>query len=475
MVGTMGQQRLASALCLGCVFCLAAATLGAQVTRLGIEEALMRALRTSETLKFARLDYKFEVSRYHLSLRDFLPAVSVGYTQDDAVVYYAPDSHLKKLSVGIDQLLYARGARIHERRNLAEQLHLRNRAIEEMEKELRLEVMTRYVEIIKLGLQVVILGESLAMAADQVTIAAEELVLGEITRLDYIDIELAAQDLEIELAVLKQEQDRLEFDLKELLHIPPVDSLELTGVINPDFRGMLSIEDAQYYVDCALKNSLDLRKRTAEITALSDAVKQTRCSWLPRMSTQVELSVAGERFPLTDPGFSVGVNLDFSAPLVPIRTGISAGSRRPEERALGLSSSAELGENLAGWQSLRIARIGLQKAEAERQAAQRTLEYAILQQLERRSSLLDTLRLEEKRLELQAQRRSIEALMLEIGEITRLEYLESGIVLARQRIDQLSSIVSLFQMEAVLLAQCGLEMLERSHRYILRTNAEENL
>jgi hypothetical protein len=27
----------------------------------------------------------------------------------------------------------------------------------------------------------------------------------------------------------------------------------------------------------------------------------------------------------------------------------------------------------------------------------------------------------------------------------------------------------------VLLAQCGLEMLERSHRYILRTNAEENL
>ena len=63
--------------------------------------------------------------------------------------------------------------------------------------------------------------------------------------------------------------------------------------------------------------------------------------------------------------------------------------------------------------------------------------------------------------------------MLEIGEITRLEYLQSGIALARQRIDQLSLIVSLFQMEAVLLAESGSEMLERSHRYILVPGPEK--
>lgn len=440
-----------------------------------IGEALRRALRTSEALRYARLEYKFEVSRYDLSLRDFLPAISVGYTQDDAVMYYAPDSHLRKMSIGIDQLLYAGGTRINERRILAERLRIRDRTIGEMEKELRLEVMTRYVEIIKLGLQILILGESLVTARDQVAIAAEELKLGEITRLDYIDIELAVQDLEIELAVLQQEEERLEFELKELLHIPPINSLQLTGAINPDFRGMLPNRDVQYYVDCALKESIDLQKRTAEIAALSGVVKQARCSWLPRMSTQVELSVTGEGFPLTDPGFSVGVNLDFSTPFVPLRSGISAGSRGMEERSLGLSSSAQLGENLTGWQSPRIARIGLQKAETEMQAAQRTLEYSVLQQLKRRSFLMDTLRLEDKKLKLQAQRRSIEALMLEIGEITRLEYLQSGIALARQRIDQLARIVSLFQMEAVLLAQCGLDMLEQSHRHILRSEAEELL
>jgi outer membrane protein TolC len=470
-----GPRRLIPAACLGFLLFVVTATPGAEVTRLDIEQAVIRALRSSDELKFARLDYHYEIYRYDLSLRDFLPALTLGYTQDDAVAYYAPDSHLKELSVGIDQLLHAGGARIYERRILAEQLRIRSAMIEEMEKELRLEVMNRYVEIIKLGLQVAILGEGLSMARDQVLIAAEELKLGEITRLDYVDIELAVQDLEIELAVLEQEQDLLEFELKELLHIPMVNTLELTGGINPDFRGMLPREDAQYYVDHALEHNLDLRKLSAEITAQSDAVKAARRSWLPRMSTQMELSVAGEDFPLTEPGFSVGVNLDFSTPLVPFRTGITAGTRRAEERSLGLSSSAELGENLLEWQSLRIARIGLQKTQTEMRTARRAVEHSIQQQIRRRSFFLETLRLEEKKLELQAQRRSIEALMLEIGEITRLEYLESGIELTRQRIDQLSRIVSLFQMEVLLLAQCGLELLERSHQYILRTDAETML
>jgi outer membrane protein TolC len=473
MNGAVTRNRIVSPICLCWVLFLGAATAAGQVTRLDIEEALIRALGSSEELRFTRLEYEFELSRYSLSLRDFLPAITVGYTQEDAVAYHAPDSHLKKLSIGIEQLLYAGGSRFYERRSLAEHLRIRERRIEEMEKELRLEVMNRYVEILKLELQIQILEDSLAMAGDQISIAAQELKLGEITRLDYIDIELAVQDLEIELAVLEQEQERLEFGFKELLLIPAGNSLELTGAINPDFRGLLPNQDARFYVGRALQNSLDLSKGKAEITARSDALRQARRSWLPRMSTLVELSVTGEEFPLPDPGFSVGLNLDFSTPLVPLHTGITAGSRGMEERSLGLSSSAQIGENLSGWQSPRVARIGLQKAQTKMRSAQRTLEFSVLQQLKGRSFLLDTLRLEAERLALQAERRSIEALMLEIGEITRLEYLQSGIAFARQRIDQLSRIVSLFQMETVLLAECGLDMLERSHRYILVPGSEK--
>ena len=49
------------------------------------------------------------------------------------------------------------------------------------------------------------------------------------------------------------------------------------------------------------------------------------------------------------------------------------------------------------------------------------------QQLETRFHLLENLRLEVEKLQLQIQRHEIQALVLEIGEITRLEYLHSGI------------------------------------------------
>ena len=472
MISTSGKEWTAAALFVVLVLALAAVQAGAQTTRLDIEQSLTRALRTNEALEYARLDYRFEVYRYDLSLRDFLPAISVGYTQDDAVAYYAPDSHIKELSVGIEQLLYAGGTRIFERRNLAAGLRIRERLIDEMEKELRLEVMHRFVEILKLGLQIRILEESLAMAGEQVVIAAEEMKLGEITQLDYIDIELTVQDLEIELSALKQDEARLKFEFKELLHVPSHSSLELLGRINPDFRGMLPDREVQYYVECALKNSVDLEKQQAEITNLGNRVQQARYSWLPMMSTQVRLNVSGESFPLTEPGFSIGVNLDFSAPLAPWRTGVSAGSDGEDKRSLGLSSSVDVGENLMGWQAPRLAGIELCKAKTKMLSQCRVLEFSVLQQLEGRTFILDALRVGEKRLELQTQRFSIEALMLEIGEITRLEYLESGIELARQRIDQLSRIVSLFQVEAQLLARCGLDSIEQSHRYILCTVSE---
>jgi outer membrane protein TolC len=268
MFRKLGEPRVTAALFAGLVIFLGMAQVCAQITRLDIDQALLRALRANDALKYARLDYSFEISRYDLSVRDFLPAVRIGYAQDDAVAYYAPDSHLKEISIGIDQLLYAGAARIYERRNLAAGLSMRERMIEEMERELRLEVVNRFVEILKLGLQIRILQESLSMAREQVDIAAEELKLGEITRLDYIDIELAVQDLDIELSTLRQEEVRLKFDLKELLDVPSNSSLELSGRINPDFKGMLPDREAGYFVECALENSMDLRKQSTEINAL---------------------------------------------------------------------------------------------------------------------------------------------------------------------------------------------------------------
>ena len=435
--------------------------------QIDIDEALERAVESSDVLGFARLDYRIGVVRHGLSLRSFLPDITFGYTQEDSVAYYAPDSHLRRISLGVDQLLYAGGRRIHQRRMLADQLDIQKSNIEKMERELRLAVVNRYIEILKLKLQIAIFEENLAAGEKQITIAEEELRLGEITRLDYVEIVLAVQDLEIELALLRQEEKRLVFEVKELLGIEANRVVELAGTINSSFEGLLKAEDVQYYIDAARKNSFELQRRDSELAALQAALRQAQNSWLPRVSTQAEISVSGEGFPLVSPGFSLGLSLDFSTPFIPFRTGISAGSDAIGERSLGMTSSADVGENLEGVQSVRIAGIDLQKAQAEMQSSKLRLEFSVRQQLETRFHLLENLRLEIEKLQLQIQRHAIQALMLEIGEITRLEYLHSGIELTRLRIEQLSRIVSLFQLETSLLALCGLDLLESSHNYIL--------
>lgn len=435
--------------------------------QIDIDEALKRAVESSYVLSFARLDYRIGVVRLGLSLRSFLPDITFGYTQEDSVAYYAPDNHLRRISLGVDQLLYAGGRRIHQRRMLADQLDIQQGNIEKMERELRLEVVNRYTEVLKLKLQIAILGDNLATGREQIVIAEEELRLGEITRLDYVEIVLAMQDLEIELALLKQEEKRLVFEIKELLGIEAIRVVELAGTINSSFEGLLKVKDVQYYIDAARRNSYELQRRDSELAALQAALRQAQNSWLPRVSTQAEISVSGEGFPLVSPGFSLGLSLDFSTPFIPFRTSFSAGSDAIGERSLGMTSSADVGDNLEGVQSVRIARIDLQKAQAEMRSFERGLEFSVRQQLETRFHLLENLRLEVEKLQLQIQRHEIQALVLEIGEITRLEYLHSGIELTRLRIEQLSRIVSLFQLETSLLALCGLDLLESSHNYIL--------
>ena len=87
MIRTTGKQRTAAALSVGLVLVLAASQAGAQTTRLDIAQALTRALSGNHALKYARLDFRVEVCRYHLSLRDFLPAITVDYAQEDSVAY----------------------------------------------------------------------------------------------------------------------------------------------------------------------------------------------------------------------------------------------------------------------------------------------------------------------------------------------------------------------------------------------------
>jgi outer membrane protein TolC len=470
MRGRGAISRLAGELILGLCL-LAAAVPPAQAQdpppaaeqALNIETAVALALRNSPELRHAAYDRSLALESFRLSWRDFLPSLSLSYSHNDSVSYGLPDSRSRRLALGLEQLLYAGGARLSERRLAQTSLHLQQRELEGLRLELTMRVIDCYIEILKLRLQREILQESHRQTSFQLQIAGEELRLKAITELDYLEMELAVKDLEIELAGVGQQERQLLFELKGLLGLRGEGGPVPAGRIDAGFTGLLEQSplgqagDAEAYLLAARRWSVELQRQQARLLELQEALRQAEWSWLPQVSARLELSMAGDELPLTEPGISIALGFTFRAPVLPGQLALSIGSAGPQERSTGFSSAVGLAENLGQLHSVSVARLNLLKAGSELEELQGSLEFAIREQLHSRTHQLALLGLLRGKEALAEKRRHIQALMLEIGEITRLELVEGELELARLRVQILSAVVSLFHLDAALLERCGLE------------------
>jgi len=438
-----------------------------QFVTLDIEKAVELAVGTSDELRYAHIERDIAAERTRLSLRSFFPAVTLGYAQNDSVVYGAADSRLKRLSVGLSQVLFARGSRVSRYRLSNLDLGIQSRALAQARAALMLKVTNLYLGALKLELERRILEESHRNIQSQIRIAAEELRLGEITELAYLELMVAGKNQELELARRRQAEARGAFELQQVLGLS--ERVLLTGTIDEEYRGLLVEREPAWFVEACLARNLELRRQEVELYGLRNQLEQSRLSWVPGISARAELSMAGEDFPLTEPGFSLGLELDFAPPLLPVSTGTTAGSSGPRERSAGVTGSLELGGDVEGVLAVRLATLRLDQACSRRDSIRRNLEFTVREQLQSRSHQLEALQLLREKRAIQERTQGIRSLMVDLGEITRLQLVEEEAELAALRIDILSAVVALFNQEVSLLEQCGLPGLETSYRAIIRT------
>jgi outer membrane protein TolC len=425
---------------------------------LDLEQALRLAESNSAELKRLRAQHSLDRERLRLAYRSFLPRLEVAYTQNDSVVYAAPDSRSRRLSLDVEMLLYGGGVRAAERDRQESALRLGEATYAAARDELQLEVTRRFIQILTSHLQQKMLGDSQRSTAQQIAIALEEWRLGEITELDYLSMAVSAKDLEIQRARVQAEERRLLFELTQLAGLPSDQELSIQGSINLDFPGLLDSLDPQAYLAAARRASLELRRRRTELAALEEAARRARFAWIPNLTAEAQLSASGERFPLTEPGFSVGLSLDFQTPVFPGQLGASAAGFGQNQRSLSAAASVAVGENLDSLHAARLARLELQTAAALFQDFLADLEFAIRQQLQEREHQLHTLRLRREQAELQSKRQEVLALMLDLGEVTRAEFVEGETELARLRVELVAAVAELFDLEAALLERCGLPL-----------------
>jgi outer membrane protein TolC len=428
----------------------------AEPRELGVEEAVSLALENNPELRFARYDRQIAAAQYRLGVRSFLPSLSLSYSQNASVSYFSPDSRIRRLGVGVEQLIYDGGRRRYEREMQRLSLGIASTGYDRSVEDLILNVVTNYAEMLQLREQRVILKEIYGNALEQLKIAREEVALGESTEIELLEIALQVKDLEIEADQTARREELVALRFGRLIGLPEEILPVARGRINPAYSGFLQETSAEPYLARARLESLELVRRRVELDNRREELEGVRRRWIPAVSATAEVSAAGESFPLTEPGFSLGLSLSFAAPVLPAETGVTVGRRGEHERSAALTASGRPAEDMEEIYSEEVALLAAQRSRQGLLDFESDMSFTAREGLLQVDAALSALELLREKAALEERRRTVELLRLELGEITRVEFVEGEIARARLQIDLLASAVGLFRSEVALLGSLGL-------------------
>jgi len=427
---------------------------------MNLETALALALQQNSGLVKDGLERQRARRQLSLQARQFLPDVELGYMKNDSVTQGNSDSRVKKLSLGINQLLFSGGKTLVAYRNARMQLDLKDYLSLSTENSLVNQVTLQFVDILKNRRILEIQKQSYENLTRQVEIAALEHKLGQLRPVDYLDIQLVASEFLLTMEDTKKKLIAGRFALSALLYLPLERLPLLSGSLNRDYQGIFSeLTEEDSFIpmmqsNAEEKNQQLLSLNMEEILARQE-LKNTRLVWLPRIEARGDFSVSGEEYPLNKPAFSLGLNFKFDLPLLPSSVDLQAGRSHRDEHNTAISSSTDVLDNLEAVLDKQSAQSSLYMKQLEKEEFRRSVFFQVRSLTQ--DILLTTGRvsIQRNKLAILEDKLKILEAELNLGQITRLAYVEADIDLAQEKISLLESLTSLHGQEEELKTLCG--------------------
>ncbi len=439
---------------------------------LTVDDAIDRALAESSDLQLARLTTSLSADAVRRDVLSILPTIEVSYLDSRSVTEAGPDTYQRTLSVGVDQIIYDNRTYINQRRFSRADLSLATRALTNDENALAIQVLEQVIASVRLRREIAIERVILENLYDQLRIATEERRLGIITELDRLDVAIRVAEFEQSLTLRELERDETRFALNQLLGYPPRTEVAFTEDIDEGFSGFLDNLDPQWYLEQATVNNLDLARSRLALEQQGAEISALRRRWIPLISAGADVSFSGDELPLTDPGYSVDVTLRWDLPLAPSDIDLSAGRQAPRTRnaSAGVTTTVNgTGDDLA---SARAVRIEALRTRTQIDASEEALDFQIersIRQIEGSRVLLESLR---ERLNLESQRLEVSELLLDLGRLTRVDYVDAIVSRAELELSLVDSLVELFLQETALLQLAGVAISPSQYRRLIRSIEE---
>lgn len=440
---------------------------------IALADAMTLALQADSELRYLRLDHELDAARFRLAVREFFPSLSVSYSGTDAVTEGEPDSRSRRMTFGIEQLVFSTNRRVVSRRLRRMELEIEKLELLAVAERVSLATMELVADYLRHKRRTAIYERTLALTVAQHEIAIREYQLGSISELQLLDIDLALRDLDLEVQRLSVEKRRSLLRFRRHIRVENSDEAVPAGEINTGYRGSIGPAEVERLRMQMPRQSIQVLRSEAELRSAQEQARRARLMWLPDIRLSAELSSAAQQFPLSEHGASLGLTFDFSLPLLPGESTLTAGGRSTGERSRGTSASIRPGDNVDALYNRATANVALSRSQTRHDELLYQLENDICElaiDLQFRRATVASL---QARLAAEEQRAAVAELRHTLGEITRLTFVESELARTRIAAEIVDAVVALFRTEITLLQKTGASTAHTLfHRVITDTSHE---
>ena len=404
------------------------------------------ALTNSVDLRHARASQNLKEGAWILGLRAYLPQLNLSVSENDRLQQIGADSFIKNYGVTVDQLLFDGGKISMSRKLERMELGLSSSALERMASDIADAALAAYRNVLSSRAILSIREEALKILAEQRRILSEEVGLGLALPVDLARADLSLAESRLELISLNMDLNEMEKQFAELLGLETLPVLE--EKINIGRVTVLPMAGAAGSL--AMDRNPDLIEARFSVTRKQAELKYVSNSWIPSLRLTGGFGLTGQQYPLTRYNWSVGINVEFSSPWFQNRTGAQAGCEPPYDRTAQVHNTfsplpdpaAGLGKN----QALLALALENEKYNTALQRIGRVSERAV-----EKCSLAERKRiLAVETIALSAERCRLDELRLNLGQITRLDLMETFIEYTEKEIAAVQAAVAILEAEREL-------------------------
>ncbi len=423
---------------------------------LNLQNAIDLALKNSKNM--TTLKYREQLAKSIITekWRSFIPDISLSYQKDDAVAYREDDYRTQSATIDMSYDIYTNGKTAAEYRIAKIDSLLAGTEYKIEKNNVTLDVKKKYYDLIKAHGEIEInkkLHESLLLQKKVIT---QEQKLGMATQLQMVQIEARLSEAEYAVRISENEYKNRLKDLMVLIGYRPMSPIVLQPVFNENTDILPPDMSDEDIIAVAIANRNELKKSSYSILKTKEVLKLAQLYFMPQITVNGSYGYTGEKFPMNQMKWSVGVTIKTNL----FGNTISGGQKFGESDNGNTRTSATSGSaSVYDSPSYVSNKIQAEADFKEVQLTNKLLKNAIsIEVIRARDSVIESrerMQISQKNVEMVDKQAVIENEKARLGEITMKDLMDTYIELAKARQRLLASQTDYLLSVAVLENSLG--------------------